>query len=106
MREYGLTLNLAKCQFSMSKLIFMAHVLSSRGLGVVADEVKALVNAREPESVFEVRSFPWSSELQWKIYSRSCNSLRTALKVDEKGTEFKWGPCQAAAFHKMKEGLS
>ena len=35
----------------------MAHVLSSCGLGVVADKVKALVNAREPESVFEVRSF-------------------------------------------------
>ena len=57
MRERGLTLNLAKCQFSMSKLTFMAHVLSSRGLGVVADKVKALVNAREPESVSEVRSF-------------------------------------------------
>ena len=41
----------------MSKLTFMAHVLSSHGLGVVADKVKALVNAREPQSVFEVRSF-------------------------------------------------
>ena len=35
----------------------MGHVLSSRGIGVAADKVKAVVEAREPESVSEVRSF-------------------------------------------------
>ena len=53
----GLTLNLEKCQFSMSQLTFMGHVLSSRGVGVAAGKVKAVVEAREPESVSEVRSF-------------------------------------------------
>ena len=52
----------------MSKLTFMGHVLSSRGVGVAADMVKTVVDARETESVSEVRSFPRSSELQWKIY--------------------------------------
>ena len=56
-RECGLTLNLEKCQFSMSQLTFMGHVLSSRGAVVAADKVKAVVEAREPESVSEVRSF-------------------------------------------------
>ena len=51
-----LTLNLEKCQFSMSQLTSMGHVLSSRGMGVAADKVKAVVEAREPESVSEVRS--------------------------------------------------
>ena len=85
LRKRGLTLNLENCQFSMNELTFMGHVLSSRGVGVAADKVKAVVDAREPESVSEVRSFSRSGELQWKIYSRSRNSLRTASKVDEKG---------------------
>ena len=45
-RECGLTLNLEKCQFSMSQLTFMG-----RGAGVADDKVKAVVEAREPESV-------------------------------------------------------
>ena len=56
-RECGITLNIEKCQFSMSQLTFMGHVLSSRGVGVAADKVKAVVEAKEPESVSEVRSF-------------------------------------------------
>ena len=56
-RECGLTLNLEKCQFSMTQLTFMDHALLSRGLGVAADKVKAVVEAGEPESVSEVRSF-------------------------------------------------
>ena len=41
----------------MSELKFMGHVLSSRGVGAAADKVKVVVDAREPESVSEVRSF-------------------------------------------------
>ena len=41
----------------MNQLTFMGHVLSSRGVRVAADKVKAVVEAREPESVSEVRSF-------------------------------------------------
>ena len=55
LRERGLTLNLEKCQFSMNELTFMGHVLSSRGVRVAADKIKAVVDAREPESVSEVR---------------------------------------------------
>ena len=57
LRERGLTLNLEKCQFSMNELTFMGHVLSSRGVGVASDKVKVVVDAREPESVSELRSF-------------------------------------------------
>ena len=56
-RECGVTLNLLKCQFSMSQLTFMGHVLSSRGVGLAADKAKAVVEAREPESVSQVWSF-------------------------------------------------
>ena len=56
-RECGLSFNLEKRQFSMSQLTFMDHVLLSRGVGVAADKVKAVVEARESESVSEVRSF-------------------------------------------------
>ena len=42
----GLTLNRDKCQFKMSHLEFMAHVLSARGLGPADVKVKAVVVSR------------------------------------------------------------
>ena len=51
----GLTLNRDKCQFKMSYLEFMGHVLSARGIGQI--KVKAVVDAREPTNATEVRSF-------------------------------------------------
>ena len=41
----------------MNELTFIGHVLSSCGVGVAADKVKAVVEAREPKSVSEVSLF-------------------------------------------------
>ena len=65
----------------MSELTFMGHVLSSQGVGVATDKLKAVVEAREPESVSEVRSF-----LGLVNYSgRSCNTLSATAKTDKEG---------------------
>ena len=53
----GLTLNRDKCQFKMSHLEFMGHVLSARGIGPADVKVKAVVDACEPTNAAEVRSF-------------------------------------------------
>ena len=44
----GLTLNRDKCQFKMSHLEFMGHVLWARGIGAADVKVKVVVDAREP----------------------------------------------------------
>lgn len=56
-RERGLTLNPDKCCFKMSKVTFMGHVLSEHGIGQSDVKVKAVVDAREPKTSAEVRSF-------------------------------------------------
>ena len=53
----GWTLNRDKCQFKMSHLEFMGHVLSARGIGPADVKVKAVVDACEPTNAAEVRSF-------------------------------------------------
>ena len=53
----GLTLNRDKCQFKMSHLEFMGHVLSARGIGPADVKVKAVVDACEPTNAAEVRRF-------------------------------------------------
>ena len=57
LRDKGLTVNVDKCELNMSHLVFMGHVLSSKGIGPAEVKVKAIVETREPETVSEVKSF-------------------------------------------------
>ena len=56
-QEKGLTLNKEKCKFHRSEIEFMGHLLSARGIGPTQAKVEAVMEARKPESVAEVRSF-------------------------------------------------
>ena len=52
-----MTLNAAKCQFSMDKLTFVGMVLSANGISCAADKVEAVTSAREPQNASEIRRF-------------------------------------------------
>ncbi len=49
-KEKGLTLNQAKCEFSMNKITFMGHVMSKNGIGPTSDRIKSLLDEKEPTS--------------------------------------------------------
>ena len=55
--EKGLTLNFKKCVLRMTKLIFVGHVLSAKGVGLAEEKVKAVREFRESQDVHEVKSF-------------------------------------------------
>ena len=56
MRERGVTLNPDKCEFRIPGINFRGHVFSTREIGSTEEKLRAAVDAREPESVAEVRS--------------------------------------------------
>ena len=55
--ECGLTLNAAKCQFSMDKLTFVGMVVSPNRISCAVHKVKAVTSAREPQNASETRGF-------------------------------------------------
>ena len=57
LRESGLTLNGAKCGFRLHRLTFFGHDLSGEGVAPSEEKVAAVVNARAPKNISEVRSF-------------------------------------------------
>ena len=54
--ERGLTLNPSKCEFDLSHVKFMGHIISKDGLSPADDKVTAINNARPPETATEARS--------------------------------------------------
>ena len=75
--ERGLTLNAAKCQFSMDTLTFVGMVLSGNGISCAAEKVEAVTNAREPQNATETRSF------LGLVHTRPSNHLRTPETSDK-----------------------
>jgi hypothetical protein len=57
LREYGITLNAAKCRFAASEAKFLAMQLSAKGIHATEEKVAAVQAFAPPRSGSEVRSF-------------------------------------------------
>ena len=57
LKERGLTVNAEKCTFRMTKVVFMGLLLTRYGIGPTKEKVRAVVEASQPQSPPEVRSF-------------------------------------------------
>ena len=75
----------------MSELTFMGHVLSSRGVGVAAEKVKVVVEAREPESFSEVRSFLGLVNYSGRLIPVLATLSEPLRRLTKKDVVFQWG---------------
>ena len=89
LQQRGLTLNSAKCKFKMPQLEFMGYLLSTRGIGPTESKVEAVVNAREPESVAEVRSFMGLVNFSAKFIPNLATVSEPLRQLTPKGVTFK-----------------
>ena len=106
LQQRGLTLNPEKCKFRMAQLEFMGYLLSTRGIGPTESKVEAVVNAREPESAAEVRSFMGLVNFSAKFIPNLAKVAEPLRQLTRKGVAFKWGGEQKEAFKALKETLA
>ena len=90
-RKKGITLNRDKCQFNMLKLEFMGHVLSEHGVGLTEAKVNAVVNAREPTSASEVRSYFCFVQYNARFINDLAKISAPLRQLTHKNAIFKWG---------------
>ena len=57
LEEKNLTLIRQKCKFGVKKLEFMGYLVSSKGVQLTESKIEAVMNAKSPKTVSEVRSF-------------------------------------------------
>ncbi|KAK3092068.1 hypothetical protein FSP39_024885 [Pinctada imbricata] len=104
--EKGFTLNPDKCQFCMSKIEYLGHVLSGKGIDLHEDKVKAIVDARAPESASEVKSFLGLVNFCAKFIPDLATINEPLRNLTKKGVPFKWGKEQQKSFNLLKDHLS
>ncbi|KAK3722797.1 hypothetical protein QZH41_007484 [Actinostola sp. cb2023] len=104
--ECGLTLNAAKCQFSMDKLTFVGMVLSEKGVSCTTEKVRAVTEAREPQTASEVRSFLGLVNYCGRFIPDLATVSEPLRHLTKQGTQFEFGMEQKQAFEELKRRLS
>ncbi|GBP40882.1 hypothetical protein EVAR_88943_1 [Eumeta japonica] len=54
---YGITINLSKCAFEKDKIDFLGYEVSTSGISLLEEKVKAIVACPRPKTIVELRRF-------------------------------------------------
>ena len=97
LKEKKLYAKLEKCEFWLSEVKFLGHVISNRGVAVDPSKTEAVIQWERPKTVTEVRSFLGLAGYYRRfIQNFSCMAL-PLTKLTRKGSPFKWtDQCEAS----------
>ena len=100
--EVNLTLNRSKCEFRLPKLTFFGHELGKEGIAPSEEKIGAVLNARPPETVAEVRSFLGLVQYSAKFLPNLAVVAEPMRRLTRKEVKFEWGLDQQEAFDELK----
>ncbi|KAG7588690.1 Reverse transcriptase domain [Arabidopsis suecica] len=106
LRKEKLYANLKKCTFGTDNLVFLGFIVSTDGVKVDEEKVKAIREWPSPKSVGEVRSFHGLAGF-YRRFVKDFSTLAAPLtEVIKKNVGFKWEQAQEDAFQALKEKLT
>ena len=93
-------------QFRLPKLTFFGHELSKKGVAPSEKKIAAVVNARAPNNISEVRSFVQLVQYSAKFIPNFSQEAEPLRKLLRKGHVLVWGIAQQKAFERLKQLMS
>ena len=66
-RKEKIYANLKKCSFCLDKIVFLGYVVSTKGIAVDEEKVKAIKEWPTPKSITKVRSFHGLASFYWRF---------------------------------------
>ncbi|GBM68073.1 Retrovirus-related Pol polyprotein from transposon 297 [Araneus ventricosus] len=104
--EYGLELNIKKCQFLKREIEFLGHKIKDGKLYASPLKIKAVMNFTEPKSTKDIKSYLGLTGYFRKFiphYSSLAKPLSDLLKKD---SNFSFGLKERESFNELKQILS
>jgi hypothetical protein len=106
LRENQVYAKLNKCEFWLTEVSFLGHIISAGGISVDPSKVKDVLIWNTPQNVSEVRSFLGLAGYYRRFiegFSKISNPMMELLAKDK---TFEWTPRREASFQELKKRLT
>nr|GFA03416.1 reverse transcriptase [Tanacetum cinerariifolium] len=105
LRQKKLYVKFSKCEFWLSSVAFLGHIVSAEGITMDPAKVEAITKWPRPTSVTEVRSFLGLAGYYRRFVEGFSRLSLPLTKLMRKGEKFVWNEEQEKSFEELKQRL-
>ena len=106
LREHQLYGKLSKCEFWLSEVQFLGHVISAHGIVVDPTKIEVVLKWERPQTVTEVRSFLGLAGYYRRFIEGFSKMVSPLTQLTQKDKSFSWTELCEACFEEMKKRLT
>src|SRR5512136_2986103 len=106
LREHQLYAKFSKCEFWLSEVKFLGHVISSGGVAVDPSNVESVLSWKQPKNVSEIRSFLGLAGYYRRFIEGFSKLARPMTELLKKEKKFRWSTACEDSFQEMKKRLT
>ena len=106
LRDHQLYAKFSKCEFWLTEVRFLGHVVSATGVSVNLEKVEAVMSWERPKSVFEIRSFLGFAGYYRRFIEDFFRLAAPMTKLTRKEVKFEWNDSCERAFQELKWRLT
>lgn len=105
LRENQLYAKFSKCEFWLSQVAFLGHIVSAGGFAVDPAKVEAVMDWKQPKFVTEVRSFLGLAGYYRRFIEGFSKLARPMTQLLKKEKKFEWTDACEESFQELKTRL-
>ena len=106
LRDHQLYANFSKCEFWLTEVRFLGHMVSTSGVSMDPEKVEAVMSWERLKSVFEIRSFLGLAGY-YRRFIEDFSRLATPMtRLTRKEIKFDWDDLCEEAFQELKRMLT
>nr|CAH66048.1 OSIGBa0131F24.2 [Oryza sativa] len=105
LREHQLYAKFSKCEFWLTEVKFLGHVISSGGVAVDPSNVESVLSWKQPKTVSEIRSFLGLAGYYRGFIENFSKIARPMTCLLQKEVKYKWTEDCKQSFQELKKRL-
>ena len=105
LRQAGLKMKCSKCDFSKSKIHYLGHLISPKGISPLPNKLDCIKHMLAPKDVKEIKQFLGLTGYYRKFVPRFADISRPLTTLTKKDKKFEWTPACQKSFDLLKETL-